>query len=117
MSAPNLCIRCDKCSKDFEYPFPSSVLYQATCPHCGEKNLRYVGTDPTVQKMLLAHYGITKNVEEEIVTLKTQIEKLHSRLDHAIDDSKEIMTTALLTAIEETIQKHVKEYHGYVASR
>jgi predicted nucleic acid-binding Zn-ribbon protein len=110
---PNISIRCDKCSKNFVYPFPSSVLYQATCPDCGEKNLRYVGNDPTVQKMLLAHYGVTKDMEEEITNLKTQIGALQSRLDSAIADSKDIMTTALLNAVEETIEKHVKEYHGY----
>ena len=112
---PNITIRCDKCSKNFQYPFPSSVLYQATCPNCGEKNLRYVGKNPNVEKMLLAHYGVTKNMEEEITTLRTQISKFKSRLDGAIEDSKSIMTTALLNAVEETIQKHVKEYHEFSA--
>ena len=62
--------------------------------------------------MILAHYGVTKNMEEEITTLKTQISKLQSRLDSAIEDSKGFMTTALLDAVKETIQEHVNNYHG-----
>ena len=109
----DITIRCDKCSGNFNYPFPSSVLYQATCPICGEKNLRYVGNDPAIQKMLLARYGVTKDMEEEIATLKTQINQLQSRLDGAIEDSKNIMTVALLNAVEETVQKHIETYHGF----
>ncbi|MDQ1280080.1 MAG: hypothetical protein QG670_1342 [Thermoproteota archaeon] len=113
MAHPNIVIRCDNCSADFQYPFPTSLLYQAKCPICSEKNLRYVGNDSGVQKMLLAHYGVTKDMEEEIANLKTQIITLQSRLDSAIADSKDIMTTALLTAVEETIKEHVKQYHNF----
>lgn len=52
-------------------------------------------------------------MEEEISALKIQINQLQSRLDGAIEDSKSIMTVALLNAVEETIQKHVKTYHGF----
>lgn len=110
---PELTIRCDKCSNDFKYPFPSSVIFQATCPSCGEKNLRYIGHDTAIEKMLLAHYGVTKDMEEEIASLKTQITQLQSRLDGAITDSKDIMTTALLNAVEETIKNHVEKYHAF----
>ena len=110
-------IRCDKCGNDFRYPQPLSVLYQATCPNCSEKNLRYIGNDPTIQRMLLTHYGVTKNMEEEIAAVRTHIDKLQSRLDGIIIDSKNIMTAALINAVQETIQKHVEEYHGYRASK
>lgn len=56
---------------------------------------------------------MTKDMEEEISALKTQINQLQSRLDGAIEDSKNIMTAALLNAFEETIQKHVETFHGY----
>jgi predicted nucleic acid-binding Zn-ribbon protein len=108
----DITVRCDNCDKNFSYPFPSSVVFQAKCPNCGEKNLRYVGNNPEIEKMLLAHYGVTKNMEEEIATLKTQIIQLQNRLDGAIADSKEIMTTALLTAVEETVQRHEANYHN-----
>ena len=98
------------------FPYPNEIriptLDQITCPNCGEKRILYWGNDPTIMKMILSNYGITKDMNEEITNLKTKIDVVSSRLYNVVADSKEIMTNAMINAFKETIHEHEKKYHN-----
>ncbi len=108
-------VLCNKCKTAFD-PYPDSyapVISEVRCPKCDEPKILYFGSDPNVEKMLLSAFGANKDLTERLDRLENQIGSLKDMVKTSLDDARNIMTNALIGALNEQLSQHEKEYHGF----
>lgn len=112
-------IICNKCKKEYQ-PYPMShapIIDEVVCPNCGEKRLLYFGEDTTVVKMILSNIGVNKELTEKLTELERQIGLIETRLETLLVDARNVMTTAVVSALKEQIAEHEKQWHDFGGKR
>ena len=114
----NPILMCNKCKATYE-PYRSAtyagwapILDEVSCPKCGEKRILYYGTDSSIAKMILSTYGVNKELGERIEKIESQISTLKEIVNAGLTDAKNIMTEALISALNGRIAQHERDYHN-----
>jgi hypothetical protein len=114
----NPAIVCNSCKSIFR-PYPASfapTLSEVACPTCGTIKILYYGEDPDVLKMILGSFGVNKELNERLDRLENQIGSMKEMVKTSLDDSRNIMTKALVGAVNEQLRHHEKDFHNYGGS-
>jgi DNA-directed RNA polymerase subunit RPC12/RpoP len=105
---------CNNCKAEF-HPYPmrhAPTIDEVVCPKCGTKRILYYGEDTSVVKMILTTYGVNKELTERLDRLENQIGSLKDTVKTSLDDARNVMTKALIGALNEQINQHVKDWHN-----
>lgn len=108
-------ITCNHCRTMFT-PYNgwyAPTLDEVVCPNCGEKRILYYGDNAEVAKTLLSGMGKNTEVLQKLTELESQIDALKDMVKTNLDDARNIMTKALVGALNEQINRHVSEYHSF----
>lgn len=109
---------CNKCKHVF-FPYAQSyapLISEVRCTQCNEPRILYYGEDSTVAKMILSTYGVNKELNDRLKELENQIGALRDTVKTSFDDARNIMTKALIGALNEQVNKHVNDYHSFGGS-